>query len=65
MTEDCNGRLGVAPAQLDDVMNGNPVTYTFRVGLKRTPTAPVGIEVGAASDGHYGTVTTLHPTIQH
>ncbi|MFG2919818.1 hypothetical protein ACGF0D_44040 [Kitasatospora sp. NPDC048298] len=65
VTEDCNGRLGVAPAQLDGVMNGNPVTYTFRVGLKRTPTAPVGIEIGAASDGHYGAVTTLRPTVQH
>ncbi|MFG2908991.1 hypothetical protein ACGF13_28455 [Kitasatospora sp. NPDC048286] len=65
VTEDCNGRLGVAPAQLDGMMNGNPITYTFRVGLKRTPTAPVGIEVGAASDGHYSAATTLHPTIQH
>ncbi|MFG2918894.1 hypothetical protein ACGF0D_39180 [Kitasatospora sp. NPDC048298] len=65
VTEDCNGRLGVAPAQLEGVMKGNPVAYTFRVGLKRAPAAPVAIEVGGASDGHYGAVTTLHPTIQH
>ncbi|MGW3233761.1 hypothetical protein, partial [Kitasatospora sp. NPDC001095] len=64
VTEDCNGNLGVAPAQLVGVMKGNPVEYTFRVGLKRTGAAPVRIEVGGASDGHYGAVTTLRPTVQ-
>ncbi|MGW3230386.1 hypothetical protein, partial [Kitasatospora sp. NPDC001095] len=65
VTEDCNGRLGVAPAQLEGVMKGNPVEYTFRVGLKRAPAAPVGIEVGGASDGHYGAITTLRPTVRN
>ncbi|MGW3233203.1 hypothetical protein [Kitasatospora sp. NPDC001095] len=65
VTEDCNGRLGVAPAQLDGVMTGNPVEYTFRVGLKRTAATPVAIEIGGASDGHYSAVTTLRPTVRN
>ncbi|MFJ7910167.1 hypothetical protein [Kitasatospora sp. NPDC096204] len=65
VTEDCNGRLGVAPAQLEGVTKGNPVAYTFRVGLKRAPAAPVGIEVGGASDGHYGATTTLRPAVRN
>ncbi|MFF2117858.1 hypothetical protein ACFVXH_11045 [Kitasatospora sp. NPDC058184] len=64
-TEDCNGRIGVAPAQLTGVMTGNPAEYTFRVGLKRTgSTKPVEIEVGGASDGHYGAPTTLRPAVR-
>ncbi|MEU1284453.1 hypothetical protein [Kitasatospora sp. NPDC005856] len=65
VTEDCNGNLGVAPSQLVGVMKGNPTEYTFRVGLKRTGAAPVRIEVGGDSDGHYGALTTLRPTVQH
>ncbi|MFD5437306.1 hypothetical protein ACFWJ4_34795 [Kitasatospora sp. NPDC127067] len=62
--EDCNGRIGVAPAQLTGVMPGNPAEYTFRVGLKRTVGGPVEIEVGCASDGHYGARTTVRPIVQ-
>ncbi|MBV2152942.1 hypothetical protein [Kitasatospora sp. SUK 42] len=65
VTADCNGRLGVAPAQLVGVMQGDPVEYTFRVGLKRTGGAgPVEIQVGGDSDGHSGATVALRPTVQ-
>ncbi|MFE5580277.1 hypothetical protein [Kitasatospora sp. NPDC056531] len=65
VTPDCNGLLGVAPSQLVGVMKGNPVEYTFRVGLKRTADAgPVEIQVGGDSDGHTGAVTTVRPAVR-
>ncbi|MEU9042616.1 MULTISPECIES: hypothetical protein [unclassified Kitasatospora] len=65
VTADCNGRLGVAPAELVGVMTGNPVEYTFRVGLKRTGSAgSVEIRVGGDSDGHSGETVAVRPAVQ-
>ncbi|MFI8460420.1 hypothetical protein [Kitasatospora sp. NPDC085464] len=65
MTADCNGSLGVAPAELVGVLRGNPVEYAFRVGLKRTGSAgPVEIQVGGDSDGHHGATVAVRPTVQ-
>ncbi|MFD8750503.1 hypothetical protein ACFV0O_05920 [Kitasatospora sp. NPDC059577] len=65
VTPDCNGRLGVAPAELVGVLRGNPVEYTFRVGLKRTGSAaPVEIQVGGDSDGHAGETVAVRPAVR-
>ncbi|MFJ8624363.1 hypothetical protein ACIRD3_16160 [Kitasatospora sp. NPDC093550] len=65
VTEDCNGRLGVSPAELVGVMTGNPTEYTFRVGLKRVGGAgAVEIRVGGDSDGHPGETVAVRPVVQ-
>ncbi|MER7584454.1 hypothetical protein [Kitasatospora sp. NPDC097691] len=65
VTADCNGRLGVAPAELVGVMHGSPVEYAFRVGLKRTGNAgPVEIQVGGDSDGHDGATAAVRPAVR-
>ncbi|MFJ2862670.1 hypothetical protein [Kitasatospora sp. NPDC087314] len=65
LDQDCEGRYMVAPSQLTGVMTGEPVSYTFRVGMaKPWQGGPPELRVGAGSNGHYGDTVPVRPEVR-
>ncbi|MFF2141172.1 hypothetical protein [Kitasatospora sp. NPDC058190] len=58
--QDCNGRLGVEPTELADLLPGSSVPYTFRVAVARFA-GPVAIEVGGVAGGHHSADSLVQP----
>ncbi|MFJ6379760.1 hypothetical protein ACIQI7_07100 [Kitasatospora sp. NPDC092039] len=61
--QDCNGRVGVEPTGLADLLPGSSVRYTFRVAVARHA-GPMAIEVGGVAAGHHGVDSLVQPYSQ-